>query len=179
MLQEAKGEKKLPDCLKRHSKLLSLLIMKWRPSWFMYHSILHREMRQLPARHWRSVDECIWKKLQWSVICTNYNYIVQVLDNLLGNAPRFTHEGYVTLAYEVKKEENQLILRLQIPESVFPLRNRNVFLSALWSWIILVRGQGSVCPFAVLLPKGWVSTWGLIKGTLKVPVLFSVCWCEE
>jgi len=83
---------------------------------------------------------------------------VQVLDNLLGNAPRFTHEGYVTLAYEVKKEENQLILRLQIPESVFPLRNRNVFFERFVKLDNFSQGQGSVCPFAVLLPKGWVST---------------------
>lgn len=43
------------------------------------------------------------------IINSNYSYIVQVLDNLLGNASKFTHEDSVTLAYEVKKEENQLI----------------------------------------------------------------------
>lgn len=43
------------------------------------------------------------------IINSNYSYIVQVLDNLLGNASKFTHVGSVTLTYEVKKEENQLI----------------------------------------------------------------------
>ena len=43
------------------------------------------------------------------IINSNYNYIVQVLDNLLSNASKFTHEGSVTLAYEVKNETNQLI----------------------------------------------------------------------
>ena len=43
------------------------------------------------------------------IINSNYNYIVQVLDNLLGNASKFTHVGSVTLTYEVKKEDNQLI----------------------------------------------------------------------
>lgn len=43
------------------------------------------------------------------IINSNYNYIVQVLDNLLSNASKFTHEGSVTLAYETKKETNQLI----------------------------------------------------------------------
>ena len=43
------------------------------------------------------------------IINSNYSYIVQVLDNLLGNASKLTHVGSVTLAYEVKKEDNQLI----------------------------------------------------------------------
>lgn len=43
------------------------------------------------------------------IINSNYNYIVQVLDNLLNNASKFTHEGSVTLAYETRKETNQLI----------------------------------------------------------------------
>ena len=43
------------------------------------------------------------------IINSNYSYIVQVLDNLLGNASKFTHVGSVTLTYEVKKEDNQLI----------------------------------------------------------------------
>lgn len=43
------------------------------------------------------------------IINSNYNYIVQVLDNLLSNASKFTHEGSVTLAYETKKDTNQLI----------------------------------------------------------------------
>lgn len=50
------------------------------------------------------------------IINSNYNYIVQVLDNLLSNASKFTHEGSVRLAYETRKETNQLILRLRIPE---------------------------------------------------------------
>ena len=43
------------------------------------------------------------------IINSNYNYIVQVLDNLLSNASKFTHEGSVTLTYETRKETNQLI----------------------------------------------------------------------
>lgn len=43
------------------------------------------------------------------IIDSNYSYIVQVLDNLLNNASKFTHEGSVTLTYEVKEREKQLI----------------------------------------------------------------------
>ena len=75
------------------------------------------------------------------IINSNYNYIVQVLDNLLGNASKFTHEGSVTLAYEVKKEENQLIFTVTDTGIGIP-----------------VEEQGSVCPFVVLLRKGWVAT---------------------
>ncbi len=46
------------------------------------------------------------------IINSNYNYIVQVLDNLLSNASKFTHEGSVTLAYETRKETNQLIFTI-------------------------------------------------------------------
>lgn len=43
------------------------------------------------------------------VINSNSSYIGQVLDNLLGNASKFTQEGTVILAYEVKAEEKLLV----------------------------------------------------------------------
>lgn len=45
-------------------------------------------------------------------INSNHSYIVQVLDNLLSNASKFTHEGSVTLTYEVKEETKQLIFTI-------------------------------------------------------------------
>lgn len=65
------------------------------------------------------------------IINSNYNYIVQVLDNLLGNASKFTHEGSVTLAYEVKKEENQLIFTVTDTGIGIPVEEQERVLSAL------------------------------------------------
>ncbi|WP_455584690.1 tetratricopeptide repeat-containing sensor histidine kinase [Bacteroides sp.] len=42
-------------------------------------------------------------------INSNHSYIVQVLDNLLSNASKFTREGSITLTYEVKEETKQLV----------------------------------------------------------------------
>lgn len=43
------------------------------------------------------------------IINSNHSYIVQVLDNLLNNASKFTTEGSVTLAYEAKENVKQVI----------------------------------------------------------------------
>lgn len=43
------------------------------------------------------------------IINSNHSYIVQVLDNLLNNASKFTTEGTVTLTYEVKENVKQVI----------------------------------------------------------------------
>ena len=42
-------------------------------------------------------------------INSNYERIIQVLENLMNNASKFTSEGSVTLTYEVKEAEKQLL----------------------------------------------------------------------
>lgn len=62
------------------------------------------------------------------IINSNHNYIVQVLDNLLSNALKFTREGSVTLSYEVKKEENRLIFTVTDTGIGIPIdEQENVF----------------------------------------------------
>lgn len=113
------------------------------------------------------------------IINSNYSYIVQVLDNLLGNASKFTHEGSVTLAYEVKKEENQLIFTVTDTGIGIPVEEQERVFERFVKLDNFSQGAGlglSICRIVAERLGGYLR---IDKGTLKVPVLFSVCRCEE
>ena len=89
------------------------------------------------------------------IINSNYNYIVQVLDNLLSNASKFTHEGSVTLAYEVKKETNQLIFTVTDTGIGIPIDEQEHVFERFVKLDNLARERDWAYLSVVLLQKGW------------------------
>ncbi|MDR0969819.1 MAG: hypothetical protein LBM67_04710 [Lentimicrobiaceae bacterium] len=62
------------------------------------------------------------------IINSNSERIIQVLENLLGNAGKFTSEGSITLEYEVHEEEKQLIFKVTDTGIGIPIdQQENIF----------------------------------------------------
>lgn len=62
------------------------------------------------------------------IINSNSERIIQVLDNLLNNAGKFTSKGSITLEYEVKEEEKQLIFKVSDTGIGIPIdQQENIF----------------------------------------------------
>ena len=89
------------------------------------------------------------------IINSNYNYIVQVLDNLLSNASKFTHEGSVTLAYEVKKETNQLIFTVTDTGIGIPIDEQEHVFERFVKLDNFSQGAGLGLSICRIVQKGW------------------------
>ena len=62
------------------------------------------------------------------IINSNSDRIIQVLDNLLNNAGKFTSKGSITLEYEVNEEEKQLIFKVTDTGIGIPIdQQENIF----------------------------------------------------